>query len=521
MGDMATESRRRLWLGSAVAFFGLFLLALALFGVADWLGTPGEGFRNPVQWLLHLDGPGAMDRVASAAEVVAGVLAVAITVVAIVVELAANRYTHRITQLFVREPVNFLVLGFFVLTTILCVWISTTPGDASIELSIVPHAGLVLCLAMVTICLLLLIPYFAFVFDFLTPVNVIARIRRQANRSIRRARHRAEPGTRRAVVAAVEELEDVAHGAREHSDRSISMAAVTALGGLLRDYQPVRQDLPEAWFQMDGALSRDPDFVSMDPAAMTAVVEEKIWFETKILRQYHAIFAESLGEAREIANLVSLETRRIAAESVAKHPALTRLCIRFFNSYLRDAINARDQRSAYYVLQQYRILCERLLGAGRGDLAREVAEHFRYYGQLGYTQGQPFLLAVVAYDLSLVVEYAVETEREEADALLALFLEVDRESETPEQEERLREVRRAQVQLATFFLARGEEAPARRIFADMEHERRERIAAVREELGAEAPAQFWEFTDRGINFSYLSPERRAHLSQFFSWFEPR
>ena len=40
----------------------------------------------------------ALALLAGSAQVVAGVLAILITVVAIVVELAANRYTHRITR---------------------------------------------------------------------------------------------------------------------------------------------------------------------------------------------------------------------------------------------------------------------------------------------------------------------------------------------------------------------------------------------------------------------------------------
>ena len=79
-------------------------------------------------------------------------------------------------------------------------------------------------------------------------------------------------------------------------------------------------------------------------------------------------------------------------------------------------------------------------------------------------------------------------------------------------------MRRAQVQLATFFLARGDEPHARRIFEDMKDERSERLAAVRDELLTEERAQYWEFTDRGVNFSYLPPERRAHVARFFSWF---
>jgi hypothetical protein len=193
--------------------------------------------------------------------------------------------------------------------------------------------------------------------------------------------------------------------------------------------------------------------------------------------------------------------------------------MRFFNSYLRAALNARDLRSAYYVLDQYRLLGEAAVSAADGAHALEVAGHLRFYGHLAYEMNQPFLLEAVAYDLARLVEHAVERNRPEATALLDLFLQVDQEAHSTEQEERLRGVRRAQIQLATFFLERGDEAPARRIFEDLKHERADRLTAVRQELLAENRTQYWEFTDRGVNFSYLSPARREHLARFFSWFE--
>ena len=49
------------------------------------------------------------------------------------------------------------------------------------------------------------------------------------------ARTRKVPGTRAGVIEAIEELEDVARSAREHSDRSISMAATSALAQLVRE----------------------------------------------------------------------------------------------------------------------------------------------------------------------------------------------------------------------------------------------------------------------------------------------
>jgi hypothetical protein len=81
--------------------------------------------------------------------------------------------------------------------------------------------------------------------------------------------------------------------------------------------------------------------------------------------------------------------------------------------------------------------------------------------------------------------------------------------------EHLLGVRRSQIQLGTFFLARGDEAPARRIAADLVTEDRSLLRAAREELEREVSPQYWEITDRGSNFAYLPPERRAKLGQFF------
>ena len=494
-------------------------IALALLALAGWLESPAGAWRSPAGWLANLDAERASELLGVAAQLVAGVLAIVITVAAIVVELAANRYTSRITQLFVREPVNFAVMGLYVVTTLLCLWLAglpdLAPGPGEARM---PGAGLAIGLGLVTLCLLALLPYFGFLFRFLAPTNVIARIRRDAIGLVRRARTRRVPGTRGRVIEAIEELEDVARSAREHSDRSISMAAISALAALVREYVPLRAELPDGWFEIEGDLARDPDFVSMAPVAVSEIRAQRLWLETKVLRQYLALYGESLGDARDIANLIALETRQLGVDAIGRHPALLALTIRFFNSYLRAAVNAHDLRTAYYVLDQYRLLGEAALATGERACALEVADHMRFYGQLGYGTGQPFLLEAVAYDLARLVERAVEAGRPDAAALLDLFLQVDREPESAEQEERLRGVRRAQVQLATFFLARDDEPSARRIFEDMKQERPERLAAVRQELLAEERAQYWEFTDRGVNFSYLPPERRAHLPRFFSWF---
>ena len=110
-------------------------------------------------------------------------------------------------------------------------------------------------MAMVTLCLLILLPYFAYVSAFLHPLSVVNRIRAQAFRVIKRgARHHRE-GQRSNLVISIEELEDVALNAMEHKDRSISMASVDALARLVQDYAPLRSRFGSAWFEIDGNLA--------------------------------------------------------------------------------------------------------------------------------------------------------------------------------------------------------------------------------------------------------------------------
>ena len=131
-------------------------------------------------------------------------LGIAITVVAIVVELAANRYTHRITELFVSEPINFLVTGFFVISALQAVFVGLTfetlPGG---ELGFVPSWGIVVSMSMLALCLLLLLPYFAFVFAFLSPIAIVHRIQRHTLKVIG-----SDNWTRKWVPSAAGEAEE-------------------------------------------------------------------------------------------------------------------------------------------------------------------------------------------------------------------------------------------------------------------------------------------------------------------------
>ena len=100
------------------------------------------------------------------------------------------------------------------------------------------------------------------------------------------------------------------------------------------------------------------------------------------------------------------------------------------------------------------------------------------------------------------------------------FLEVDKEAEADhELEASLRGVRKAQIKLATCYLTSGARKLARTIFEDMKNELPVRMRSIRRELESIDSPDFWEISDRGVNFDYLDPDRRAVLDEFFSWFE--
>jgi len=496
------------------AFTGLALVCSSAFG-ALWVLEYGR--VNP---LAVWSSPRTVDTLTSFAEVTVGVLGVAITVVAIIVELAANRYTPRITELFVRDPVNVSVMSFFVVTSVLVLWI---------DLSLYgPHHPTWMALAAATlmsVSLLVLLPYFSYVFHFLSPGEVIRRIQRGgAAQLVALARGRASiAGARAAVVYTIEQLGDIAMASVDKKDKPLTLAAVEALAEVAHDAIRSKKGLPSPFFDTAPLVRHDQDFIALHPDMVRALTSRRTWLEMKVLRQYQAVFGEAVNRMRDVNHLIAIHTRQVAATALAHgdQPSL-RLSVRFMNTYLRATINARDVRSAYNLLNEYRVLAEEALAAGDDELVLDLAEYIKFYGQLAFAMNLAFLLETAAYDLCTLLERASEGPAPCHDDLLAVFLDVDREPEADanSQEASLRGVRKAQIKLATHYLATGRLDDARRIFEDMRAEKPERMRSIRAELERVEEAEYWEVSDRGINFEWLAPERRAQLDTFFGWFPP-
>ncbi len=447
------------------------------------------------------------EAISNTAEVVAAVLGIAVTVVAIIVELAATRFNHRITSMFAREPVNIGVLSFFVATTVLCVWVSATTSEGSATLL---HG---LTLAMVTAALLALLPYFAYVFSFISPLSIIARIQRQAERQLDACTSRHDADQQLQVARTVDELQDVLRSAIDGGDRDIAMRCIDALTELLTHYEALRARLPDSWHEASTQLRTDPDFVSLEDAAMARIADSSSWFEYKLVSQLHAAMDLVIPQLRDVANLIAIRTREIALGAAGRNQALLSLCLTGFNSYLRTTIRARDPRTAYYVLSQYRQTAEALFQQGEDRFGLDVVRRLQYYAGISFGAGQPFILEVCAYDITQLLQICLPGKPQHADPLLDALLDLDRPFRSEEQAATAAGVRRAQIRAAAVLLAAGDAERADRVIIDLANETQLSIAQLVDELETEEEAEYWELTPRGVNFAYLEPELRGQLER--------
>jgi hypothetical protein len=448
------------------------------------------------------------------------VLGIAITVVSIVVQLAATRYTPRIAEMFFRDRKNLAIMGFFVVACIDAVWVSVVVTGG-----FVPRLSVAVTTVVVTASLLLLVPYFAYVFAFLDPEKVIARIGQQVLDAAlaRRAFTHDSPDLRQAAcVAGLEHLSDIAVNTVGQKDKIIATGAITAMREFAVKYLREKHNLPPEWFVVGLRAQGNPDFIAMAPDSLRSLEHKRAWVEWKVLRQFRSVFGETIEHLPELGHVVAIETRYVGDEALRYDDReVLVLAMRYFNTYLRTAINHQNVRTCYNLFHQYRLLAEHMMRRGHGDLLLKVGRCMAYYGQTAHKAGLRFVTETAAHDLAVLCERSFSHQHPSHDQLLGLFLEVDKVSDTGEEEQALRGVRKAQIRLATFYLSNGAAGHADRIAADMRREKPERLASIRAELIAIDDKEFWEVTDRGVNFDYLDPARKEKLDELIARATPR
>jgi len=494
---------------AVVVFWGFYAF--------DHLLAP-DGYTDPLARYFAFDPQSLSDTMASLAGVNAAVFGIVITVCSIIVQLTAERYTG-VARMFLRDRVNVLVAAYYVVACVVGVWLS-----ASLHSDYLPTVTFVMMLSMTTGGIVIMVPYFAYVFWFLEPQNLIRRIRRyavtSANSGALAAESDACAAAQAQTISAMEELTDITSNSISGKDKIIASAAVDALRDLAIEYLRVKPQANPAWFSIGSEIKLNPDFVSMDPESLKDLETRRTWVEWKVLRQYLSIYNEALGPMRDINYLIAIDTRYIGEAAAEAHdPELLQLTLKFMNSFLRATLNARDVRTTYNVLNQYRKLGETMLRLGEHGAALESVRHMKYYGLVAFETDLSFITETVAHDISVLAQLASQLASPAEADIVSEFLELDRPPFVRGQDRALMGVRKAQVKLAAYYLMTGQDARARAIADDMAGEPKERLWLIRRQLENVANKDFWEITDRGRNFEYMPPEQRACLGAFFAWLD--
>jgi hypothetical protein len=474
------------------------------------------GDRGVFELYSGFDASTISDATAGLAGTSVAVLGIVVTVVSIIVQLSAGRYAG-VTRMFVRDRVNLSILAFYVILCVFAVWTSVTVGHG-----FVPRLTVLTLMIGTSIGLSLMAPYFGYVFRFLEPRNIIRRIQRRAEAAHARNARKAERGdSDRAqveIVSAVEELTDIVSSSISHKDKVIASGAVDALRDFTLSYLETKRSAAPAWFAIGSGIAKNPDIVAMDPESLADLEQRRTWVEWKVMRQYLGIYNEALASMRDINYLIAIDTRYIGEAALSAGDLdLVELVFRYMNSYLRSTLNARDVRTAYNVLNQYRLLVEAMIRGERREQALAGFSHLSYYGHVSFDGKLPFVTETIAYDMSALCQVAHEARSPDEDAMLSKLLELDRPLRASSQESALLGIRKAQVKLAAYYLAAGEAAKARRIADDMAAEPKARLKSVRDALSSVVSKEFWEISDRGRNFEYMAEPQRATLGTFFAW----
>ena len=319
-----TPSFRRQWaipvvvLGGAalVIFWGLYTVDHVFGG-----GEPALPKDNPLGRYLRFDPDKITDAVSSLAGMIAAVFGIVITVVSIIVQLSADRYTG-VARMFLRDRVNLGIMSFYVIACVCGVWLSVALQDGY-----VPRTVLLTMMVATTAGLVLMGPYFGYVFWFLEPMNIIQRIRRDAVRGATRGSTKTEPTAtseyQDRTLNAMEELTDITSNSISGKDKIIASGAVDSLKDFALEYLRAKPHAERSWFDIGEDIAKNPDFVAMDPESLKDLERRNTWVEWKVMRQYLGIYGEALGSMRDINYLIAIDTRYIGeAAGAAKDEEL-------------------------------------------------------------------------------------------------------------------------------------------------------------------------------------------------------
>lgn len=445
-------------------------------------------------------------------ELLAAILGVVITVVAIVVQLAAQKYSTKLIDFFITDNINLSVFFYMIFTVMYGVLVTF-----SIKNDFFPFYGIVSLLFFTLLELAILIPYFSYVFKFLTPENIVSSIRKKTFISVKYAIGLSSKKEiivcQKEVANSLEQITDTALSAISQMDRNIGLMAINEIREIILDYQSMKKQLRKTWF-----TTRRDQFIGISDDFFNEITEKKNWVEAKAFINMELIFKMSIQSMPDFVSAIANNTRILGEAAIrAKDDRVVNLVIEYFNTFLRVSLNDKNVKAIYNLFYQYRIFTELVFTYDK-KMGEKIIFYFKYYGQTAMQMEIWFILVVAAFDLSKLLATAYDNKMGNIQEMLKIFLQIDDGLDPQKDGPALKGARKAQLVLAAYLMSKGDQELLPKIYKDLKYENFDWLVGLRDELLAVNDKKFWEVTDRGINFEYIDQDQKESLCKFYNQF---
>jgi hypothetical protein len=336
-------------------------------------------------------------------------LSIVIVAVVFGIQTTSSRYSPRIIGIFTRNPLNAIVLSF-ALASILYTFLVRS----EVKANYVPmwSVGVAEVLALVNFAILL--PYVSYIFEVMRAETLVDSIMRRARRKLRAAAsNRHSRRNRSALMTSIAQVTDIAFGSIQLGDMPMGVLTIEVLGRFLADdYMALKKGIVPEWFQVGHS-----DLPGASDQIVAEVNRAQTWFAYTIMSSFVDMVGLTPVHRKEAVHAIAVATRDVGIAAIREGDSeVAELCVRFFNTYLRAAINRSAPTFASGIMNEYRRFA---MGAleWRSDLAIEAAAHLLRYGRHFDEAGMPATLGAAAED---VADLAIEARARDPQVSLQL-----------------------------------------------------------------------------------------------------
>ncbi len=419
------------------------------------------------------------------------------------IQTTSSRYSPRVIGLFTRNPINALVLGF-ALASILYTFLIR----AEVKVDYVPMFSVGVAEVLALLNFAILFPYVLYIFEVMRAETLVGGIMSKARRTLRAAvRSKNSRRYRTSLMTSIAQVTDIAFGSMQLGDMRVCVLSIDGLGQFLaRDYIPLKKKFSSDWSKVGHA-----DLPGASDQIVAEVNRAGTWFTYLIMSSFANLVDLTPIHRKEAVYAIAVATRNVALAAIdVGDSEVAELCVRFFNTYLRSAINRSAPTFASGIMNEYRRFA---IGAleWRPDLAVESAAHLLRYGKHFDDAGMPAVYGAAAEDVADLAIEARARDPQVSFRLAQLLVRNLLELVPSGRPIGLNGVFKGVAKLTCWAMASDQEDVERVLVDGIAAAPPDFVDAALSRMESMQNGLFWEVNERVISFDWLEQPLRAEI----------